>query len=79
MNRKRAKRVVKKIAKQRGITENEVISEIEYAIMDAYQRKEALADKNGTSLWNEIPHVGEIPTAYELIAYLSEKLLENEK
>ena len=47
-------------------------------LWDAYQRKEALADKNGKSLWNEIPHVGEIPTAYELIAYLSDKLLENE-
>ena len=47
-------------------------------LWDAYQRKEALADKNGKSLLNEIPHVGEIPTAYELIAYLSDKLLENE-
>ena len=39
MNWKQVKRVVKKIAKQRRITENEVISEIEHAIMGCISKK----------------------------------------
>lgn len=60
------------VAKQEGVPLTTVIQNIEDAIKEAHSR--AITENNTAiiSAWSHIPCKGKIPTAVELISYLSE-------
>lgn len=58
--------IYKAVARIHNVSEEEVRSEIQKAIEEAYTNSEALADK--------IPSEGEIPTSEEVIAYIISQL-----
>ena len=72
MDTANAKRALKKLAKQKGISEREVRREIEIAISEAIKSPKPQAQ----AFWNSIPHKGEQPTPEEVIAYIAEMVKE---
>ena len=58
--------IYKAVARIHNVSEEEVRSEIQKAIEEAYTNSRALADK--------IPSEGEIPTSEEVIAYIISQL-----
>ena len=67
---------VKYTAEKMQISVEELVrrieTEIQIALTKTLQRECGLEN----SLWNDIPRCGEIPTAYELIEFLAEKVAE---
>lgn len=72
MNTAKAKRALKKLAKQKGISEKEVRREIEIAIKEAMKSPEPQAQ----AFWKSIPHKGEQPTPEEVIVYIADMVKE---
>ncbi len=72
MDTAKAKRALKKLAKQRGISESEVRHEIESAIAEAMKSPEPQAQ----AFWKSIPHAGEQPTPEEVITYIADMVKE---
>lgn len=66
MDTVKAKKALKKLAKQKGISERNVRYEIEIAIKEAMKSPEPQAQ----AFWKSIPHKGEQPTPEEVIAYI---------
>lgn len=64
----KAKRAIKNLAKQKGISEKEVRQEIEIAITEGMKSPEPQA----RAFWETIPHKGEKPTPEEVIAYIAD-------
>lgn len=64
----KAKRAIKNLAKQKGISEKEVRQEIEIAIAEGMKSTEPQA----RAFWETIPHKGEKPTPEEVIAYIAD-------
>lgn len=63
------KKIYKKVAKQYGVTVEEVQREIQAAITDAYT--DPRNDDGITSVYQKnVPSKGEIPTSDEVIRYL---------
>ena len=60
------------IAKRENISVENVIQSIDEAILDAYSGAIAHGDTAAISAWANIPCKDTVPTAIELIAYLSE-------
>ncbi len=79
MDMERAYRVLKEVAKRNGTTVEEVAWEIELGINEAIET--ATKEKNIVAIneWEKIPCVGNRPNAFELVAYLGEKVLKNSK
>ena len=73
-NERKIKASLQQIAKQEGISEEEVRNEIAYAI--------SLALKNDApqvqEFWKQIPTAGDSPTVEEVINYIILKLTANE-
>lgn len=72
MDTAKAKRALKKLAKQKGISEKEVRREIEIAIAEAMKSPEPQAQV----FWESIPHKGEQPTPEEVITYIADMVKE---
>ncbi|TEB05603.1 hypothetical protein Psch_02644 [Pelotomaculum schinkii] len=72
MDTAKAKRALKKLAKQKGISEKEVRREIEIAIEEAMKSPELQAQ----AFWKSIPHKGEQLTPEEVIAYIADMVKE---
>ena len=72
MDTAKAKKALKKLAKQKGISEKEVRREIEIAIEEAMKSPEPQEQ----AFWKSIPHKGEQPTPEEVIAYIAEMVNE---
>ncbi|CUX24872.1 hypothetical protein BN3590_00412 [Clostridium sp. C105KSO15] len=64
----KAKRAIKNLAKQKGISEGEVRREIEIAIAEGMKSSEPKA----LAFWETIPRRGEKPTPEEVIAYIAD-------
>jgi hypothetical protein len=64
----KAKRAIKNLAKQKGISEGEVRREIEVAIAEGMKSSESKA----LAFWETIPRRGEKPTPEEVIAYIAD-------
>ena len=75
MDMERARRALKETARRQGITEAQVVSEIEESIEEAISQ--ARKEKNDKVLaqWEQIPCKGDVPNAYELVAYIGGKIL----
>ena len=67
MDTVKAKKTLKKLAKQKGVSEEIVRHEIEIAIAEAMKSPKPKAQ----AFWKSIPHKGEQPTAEEVIAYIA--------
>ncbi len=65
MNTDRANHALEKLARQKGLPVESVIAEIESAIAQT-------AAGQSRELFRKIPCAGELPTAPEMIAYISE-------
>lgn len=74
MNPIKAKRALRNVVKMYGISEREVVTEIEYAISETLETVRRENDVTAMEKWRKIPCKGEIPNAYELVAYLSEEV-----
>ena len=72
MNTEKAKKALKKLAKQKGLSEATVKHEIEIAIAEAMKSTEPQAQ----AFWKAIPHKGERPTPEEVITYIADMVKE---
>ena len=72
MDTAKAKKALKKLAKQKGISEREVRREIEIAITEAIKSPEPQAQ----AFWRSIPRKGEQLTPEEVIAYIAAMVKE---
>lgn len=70
MDTAKAKKALKKLAKQKGISERAVRQEIEIAI------QEAMKSPDPQAFWKSIPHKGEQPMPEEVIAYIADMVKE---
>ena len=65
--------VFEKVAKNNGITEKEVESEINYAITIAMKNSDSTIQKN----WQSLSVEGRVPTALELTTAIAQYILKN--
>ena len=65
--------VFEKVAKNNGITEKEVESEINYAITIAMKNSDYTIQKN----WQRLSVDGRVPTALELTTEIAQYILKN--
>jgi hypothetical protein len=72
MDTAKAKKALKRLAKQKGISEGAVHHEIEIAIQEAMKSPNLQAQE----FWKSIPHKGEKPTPEEVIAYIADMVKE---
>ena len=70
----RAHRALTEIARKEGIPVDQVVREIEEAILDAYSSAQKNNDRATLDQWADIPCEGHLPTALELITYLGNKV-----
>ena len=68
MNTEKAKKALKNLAKQKGVSEETVRHEIEIAILEAIKSSEPTA----RAFWMSIPHKGKVPTPEEVITYIAD-------
>ncbi len=64
---------LRKVAKKEGISVNQVIRDIDDTILEAWFTARRENNQEVLALWREIPCKGKLPTALELVVYLSEK------
>ena len=66
--------IFQKVARKEGISVRQVVSDIETVIQEAYTL--ALQENNSSVIeaWKAIPCKGELPTAVELVIYLSDRV-----
>ena len=76
MNNRKMRKAMKAVAKANGITEAQAVTEIENMIFAVIQKAKLENDQQTLEKWEEIPCERDVPTAYELIDYLSRKLTE---
>ena len=65
-----SKKALEQVAKNHEISTNQVISEIESAIDEAMRG----SDKAVRLFWEQVPREGRMPTAEELVAYITDIL-----
>ena len=63
---KKAHELIEQVAFRNGVTQSDVIREIEAAISVSW----ANPDPSIQAFWRKVPRTGEVPTASELIDYL---------
>lgn len=74
MNKRKAQKAIQEVAKRNGVTEQEVVEEIEAAITQAYRASIQSHNQEAIALWERVPKAGEVPTAYELVAFLRKQV-----
>ncbi|TWH60272.1 hypothetical protein DesLBE_4704 [Desulfitobacterium sp. LBE] len=72
MDTAKAKRALKKLAKQKGISKKEIYREMEIAIAEAMTNPEPQAQ----AFWKSIPHRRGQPTPEDIIAYIADRVKE---
>lgn len=72
LNIEKAKEVLEELARSENIPLEIVIRRIEIGIDQAIEDCRQRGDKRALKLWDRIPCVGEVPTPYELVAYLGQ-------
>ncbi len=70
----RAKQTIREVAKKEGQPVRSVTDEIEYAIVQAYHEARESGDPGKIAMWDRIPKKGEIPTAVEMILFLTDEV-----
>lgn len=72
MGKNNYKKILETIAKNEGISVEEVEREMQIAILSGYRNPDPQVQK----IWSELPFKGEYPTPEEIIPYLA-KLVKN--
>lgn len=72
LNIEKAKEVLEELARRENIPLEIVVRRIEVGIDQAIIGCRQRGDKRALELWDRIPCVGEVPTPYELVAYLGQ-------
>ena len=70
----RAQRAIKQLAKEKGVPEEQIVSEIEAAIAEGFRVSALSRNAAALKIWNTIPKKGKVPTALEFIDYFCEAL-----
>lgn len=70
MEEKAAYMALEEVAKQRGITVEEVVHEIDKTIQLAFENVQNTNNKKALEKWKMIPCAGDRPTAVELLSFL---------
>ena len=75
MDRKQrsAYEALRMVARKEGTSVKQVIRDIDDAILEAYKKKQKENNREALALWHGIPCKGNLPTALELVIYLSEQ------
>lgn len=66
-----AEEAIRKIAEREGVSEAQVVADMERAMEEMRQDAYASGDARKIGLWESLPHEGEKPTAYEFVEFLS--------
>lgn len=66
-----ARCAIRKIAEREGVSEAQVVADMERAMEEMRQDAYASGDARKIGLWESLPHEGEKPTAYEFVEFLS--------
>ena len=69
-----AYRALQQVARQEGVTVEQVIREIESSIRMAYAESLKKGDRAALKKWQSIPCEGELPNALEMVEHLSGQL-----
>lgn len=72
MNNQNARRAIQKIAQREGVTEAQVVADMERAMEEMRQDAYTSADPRKIAFWESFPHKGEKPTAYEFVEFMSQ-------
>lgn len=75
----KARKAIQKLAIREGVSEREICREIEETMLEAMQQARERSDWETLERWAKIPHHGQQPTAYELVAYLAEEIHKADK
>ena len=75
MDRHRAQRALEETARRNGISTEQVIAEIEEAIAEAVSQAQREGNRSILACWDQIPCEGDVPNAYELVAYIGHKCM----
>lgn len=68
----RAMQAIKQLAKEKGVPEEQIVSEMEAAIEEAWR----ISRQTGKAeIWDAIPRKGEVPTAGEFVAFCGSWLI----
>lgn len=71
MELERVRKTIKRVAAQKGVSEETVIIEIEAAISEAIRSVYASGDKRKIAMWESIPRSGKVPSAEKFVAFIS--------
>ena len=74
MDTERVRRALEETARRQGIPLEEVICEIESAIEMVITQARRERDEQILAQWEKIPCKGDVPNAFELMAYIGEKV-----
>lgn len=69
-----AYRALKKVARQKGISVNQVMQDIDDVILEAYTTARKEGNQQVLAAWREIPCKGALPTSLELVSYLANQI-----
>ena len=76
MKNSRFQKIVEEIARDHGVDSATVLQEMDVAICKGYENAKTANDQNALLLWKMVPCQAEIPTAFELVQYMSQMLNE---
>lgn len=69
-----ARKAIQQTARRYRVSDKEVVQKIEECIQDAVRRARENGDTAALLEWAAMAASGEIPTAYEVVAYLGDKV-----
>ncbi|MBQ7001324.1 MAG: hypothetical protein IJN67_09820 [Oscillospiraceae bacterium] len=74
MDMRQAKKAIQETARRYGVSEKSVVQRIEACILDAVERAKEKGDTATLREWKAMSSSGGIPTAYEAVAYMGDKV-----
>ena len=70
----RAEWAIRQLAKEKGVSEKQIVMEIEAAIAEGMRLSKQNENAVALGVWNQIPKKGEVPTAEEFIMYVCDTM-----
>ena len=74
MDTREAHQVIRKVAKEHGVSKRTVVREIEIAIKEAIATCRENNDVVALREWEAMSSSGRVPNAYEVVAYFRDKI-----
>lgn len=70
MDKTNVHRAIQKVAEKEGISQEQVVADMEQSIEEMWQDAYDSGDKRKIAFWESLPHEGEKHTIYEFIDFL---------